>query len=128
MNKINQSIFIFLTVLFLGCNSVCKNNLEGRYYVKKDNATNYLELYKNGEFLHYYSENDSIITHRGLWKKSSDGFCKIEFDGWKNFEGKGFDFEKFGNQILFIQNNGNVLNHSPDGSNSNSFIKSSNTN
>jgi len=124
MNLIfNKYFFLsFSFFLILGCSTCSNKNLSGKYYKKVDAGTiNYIELKINGDFLHYYSNSDTILLHKGRWELDTKGFCIIEFDEWKNFDEKGVNFERYGNNIFYV--NGNYLNHSPDGNDLSSFKK-----
>ena len=100
----------------------CDKDLSGKYYCNHDeNSINYLELKKNGTFYHYYKNENVELSNEGSWKKSNDGYCKIELKDWKNFNEKGGAYEEFMLGLLFI--NGNYLDISPDGESSTSFKK-----
>lgn len=124
--KIKWYHIIILTGFIIGgCTSCNEEKLVGKYYKEtKIGVENYLEIKENGFFLHYFSNNDTILKHEGKWNLNDKGFCQIEFNGWNNFDDKGINFEKLGNQILFID--GSFLNYSPDGNTLSSFKKRGN--
>ena len=112
-------IFFFQSCLDL---RTCNKNLDGEYVCKNNpEAENYLVLRDNGTFLHYYKENNLEFTDTGTWKKSSSGYCTIEFSNWKTFNESGKDYKELGNGILWIS--GQYLDIGPDGESSVSFIR-----
>jgi hypothetical protein len=128
-----STVASFLGLLILTLNngcldlSECPEEVTGKYVCNNDpNATNYLELNKDGSFLHYYRIGDKIITDTGNWNRSENGYCEIEFSNWKTFNESGLDFEKYARGILFVK--GKSLDITPDGESSASFTKDDSTN
>jgi hypothetical protein len=114
-------IFIFI-LLFQSCLNLrtCSQNLSGKYICNNNpNAINYLELKDDGTFFHYYKDDNVVLTDKGTWLKSNDGYCEIELSEWKSFNELGAKFETLGNGILWI--NDKYLDISPDGNSSSSF-------
>lgn len=128
----NSAVFLLGLTFFVlnqGCLdlSECPEAVTGKYVCHNDtNATNYLELNVDGSFLHYYSKGNKIITDKGNWNRSENGFCQIEFSNWKSFNELGLDFQNSGNGILFVK--GESLDVGPDGESSTSFKKDDSTN
>jgi len=100
----------------------CPKNFSGKYVCENNpKAINYLTLNPNGTFFHFYKENNIILTDKGTWKKSEDGYCYIDLSNWKNFNELGQDFKVYGNGILYGSEE--YLDISPDGKSSTSFKK-----
>ena len=118
-------IFVFIsTILFQSCLDLrtCSQDLSGKYTCNNNpNAINYLELKNDGTFFHYYKEGSVVLTDKGTWVKSNDGYCQVELSEWKSFNELGGKFQTFGNGILWI--NDKYLDISPDGNSSSSFEK-----
>ena len=117
-------IFFISILLFQSCLDLrtCSQDLSGKYICKNNpKAVNYIELKDDGTFLHYYKNGNVVLTDKGTWMKSNDGYCEIELNEWKNFNELGDKFETFGNGILWI--NDKYLDISPDGNSSSSFEK-----
>ena len=124
MNLKNFIIVFISILLFQSCLDLrtCSRDLSGKYICKNNpKAINYLEIKDDGTFLHYYKNGTIVLTDKGTWVKSNDGYCEIEFSEWKNFNEFGEKFETFGNGILWI--NDKYLDISPDGNSSPSFEK-----
>lgn len=118
--------FAFLFVLITLCSCLdlhdCESDIAGTYYCYNDKkAVNYLKLSKNGTFYHFYHKGKTKLVSEGTWKKNTDGYCSIALSEWKNFNERGENFELYGNGILYL--NDGVLNMSPDGKSSTSFVK-----
>lgn len=124
MKLIKTSICILSLILFQSCLDLrtCSENLSGKYICENNKkAENYLLLNENGTFLHYYKQNDKTFEDKGIWKKSKNGYCEIEFSNWKNFNELGENYHDFANGILWIS--GDYLDNGPDGESSTSFKK-----
>lgn len=126
MNAIKKVLFISLcccTVLY-GCLNFrrCSDNVIGKYYCYNyEDAINYIELLKDGHFIHVFKQAKNLLMDTGSWELSVNGYCQVLLSNWKNFNEKGEDYDEFGNGILYI--NGNYLDVTPDGSSSTSFKK-----
>lgn len=124
MNVKKILIFFISILLFQSCLDLrtCSQNLSGKYICNNNpNAINYIELKDDGTFFHYYKEDNVVLTDKGNWVKSNDGYCEIELSEWKNFNELGGKFQTYGNGILWI--NDKYLDISPDGNSSSSFEK-----
>ncbi|SHF04014.1 hypothetical protein SAMN05444377_10368 [Flavobacterium fontis] len=124
MKNLFRLIFLLFALLLNGCIDInnCNYNISGKYFCSKDDkAINFIDLNVNGTFLHYYKKGTIILTSRGTWEKSTNGYCYIELSEWKNFNEEGENFKEYGNGILYI--NDNFLDISPDGNSSSSFRK-----
>lgn len=103
-NSIKLHFFLFFFI-FSGCLDIknCNFNISGRYFCYNDyDAVNFIDLNKDGTFIHYYKKGNLILTSQGTWEKSTNGFCYIELSEWKNFNEKGENFKEYGNGILYI--------------------------
>jgi len=119
--------FIIIPLILLSCLNLrsCPDEISGKFICKNNpSAENYLLLNIDGTFEHYYKEEDIVLTQNGTWKRSNDGYCKLEFSEWNNYNEKGTDFEEFGNGLFWV--NGKYLDMSPDGDSSSSFEKAKN--
>ena len=100
----------------------CDSDLSGRYYCNNDNnAVNYLDINKDGTYLHFFKKESIELTSKGTWKKVDDSYCKIELEDWRDYNVNGENYEDYILALLFI--NGGYLDISPDGDSSNSFKK-----
>jgi hypothetical protein len=116
--------FAIISILLLqNCISIrsCDKLINGKYYAKNNTETIiYLDLKNDGTFYHYFKNQTNEFSHFGTWEISKDGYCKIEFSEWENYNKDGVDFHKhIDGMTLFI--NGNSLDYTPDGSNSKSY-------
>ena len=100
----------------------CPEEISGKFVCKNNpSAENYLLLNKDGTFEHFYKEDSITLKQNGTWKRSNDGYCKIELSEWNSYNENGADFEKFGNGLFWI--NGKYLDMTPDGNSRSSFEK-----
>jgi hypothetical protein len=116
-------VIVFLSILlFQSCLDLrtFSQDLSGKYICKNNSkAVNYLEIKDDGTFLHYFKKGNVVLTDKGTWVKSNDGYCEIELSEWKNYNELGEKFKTFGKGILWI--NDKYLDISPDGNSSSSF-------
>ena len=120
-------LLIIIPLILLSCLNLrsCPEKISGKFICENNpSAENYLLLNIDGTFEHYYKEEDIVLTQNGTWKRSNDGYCKLEFSEWNNYNEKGIDFEELRNGLFWI--NGEYLDMSPDGDSSTSFEKAIN--
>lgn len=78
MIKIKTSLTcLLMSLLFTSCMLNCNKNFIGKYYKQKEGVINYLEIKRNGDFLHYYSEGETVLTHEGKWEKNKEGHFRL---------------------------------------------------
>ena len=118
-------LFTIIPFVLISCLNLrsCPEEIFGKFICyNNSNAENYLFINKDGTFHHYYKEDDLVLEQRGTWKRSNDGYCKIEFNQWNNYNEKGSDFQELKNGLFWI--NGKYLDNTPDGNDHSSFVKS----
>jgi hypothetical protein len=94
----------------------------GRYNCNRGNIVNYLNLYENGTFYHFFQEDSIKLENSGKWDVIEDnGYHVIEFENWNDYNEKGTGYEEHSRGLLFI--NGKYLDVSPDGNDFDSFVK-----
>ena len=123
LKKVLLISFYCCTVLY-GCLDLrkCSDNVIGKYYCYNyEDATNYIELREDGNFIHVFKQGRNLLVDKGSWELSVNGYCQVLLSNWKNFNEKGKDYDEFGNGILYISDN--HLDITPDGSSSTSFKK-----
>jgi hypothetical protein len=108
-------LILFMGFIIQGCldlRSCDLDKLEGRYYCyNNENAINWLDIYQDGTFEHYYKERDTKLSHSGTWEKSKKNNCIIELDGWKSFNEHGASYEEYGNESLSVSSNWDMPNY-----------------
>lgn len=77
-----------ITILFAQCSSTMKkDNIVGKYINDYEKgATQYVELFPDSTFLHYYKGNFGELINKGKWTVWVDeNVTKISFNEWKSF-------------------------------------------
>ena len=113
---------VVVSIIFNSCSyKICNISL-GRYINKNDQSViNYIDLAKDGTYVHYYRKDTVVLSQDGYWKKSKEDNCIIELENWKSFNEGGEKYEVYGIYLLYLQ--GDYLNNGPDGNTSTSFKK-----
>lgn len=115
---LNLFLFFFVTTSCLPD----KKDMVGRYNCNRGNIVNYLNLYENGTFYHFFQEDSIKLENSGKWDVIEDnGYHVIEFENWNDYNEKGTGYEDHRRGLLFI--NGKYLDVTPDGDDYDSFIR-----
>jgi len=120
MKLLNFTSIIFI---FLVTSCSVKSSYCGKYWNTNDqNAINYLIIYKNSTYLHYYKKDSIILSQTGNWKLTNDSqYNEINLFNFCNYNERGVDFKKFG--IYILVKDGINLNNGFDGYIYSSFKK-----
>jgi len=130
-NLIHIFLFFSLSLVLHGCIDLAADcsNIPGKYYDIDDSTFNhYVELYKDGTFLHYCKREGHEYSHTGKWWEGRKN-CMIELDGWEIYgqpllrQLDGFNNAEFGSGMgnLMFWPTRKFLRIHPDGTNG--FVK-----
>lgn len=99
---------------------VSKPNYCGKYINDDDKEViNYLEIYEDHTYLHYYKKGNIVLSQKGKWKLSNKSYESIKLFDFCNYNEEGLNFKKFG--IYFFIKEGKYLNSGFDGNVRGSF-------
>lgn len=129
MKELNKNILFLILILSFSLVSGCMNLESGcsniqigsQYICIKSEYTVKLKFIDSNRYeLIYQDSKDNVLKHQGTWESINDGFCKVKFDDWLNFNEKGLNIDNLAFSYLIIQ--GNNLNVGFDGTSDTSFI------
>lgn len=120
----SSNLKILLSLLLLTSCAV-KSNYCGKYTnTYNEKVINYLILYRDNTYLHYYDNNSIKLSQKGKWKISdNNNYSKIDLFDFCDYNEEGVNFKKFG--IYFLIKDGKYLNPGYDGEVRGSFEKES---